>query len=183
MAWEWHRGLVNSISSKDGDRINCLIWILFGVNLWSDMFFFTHLSWINHAGALNIVSPWYDHMACHEKPTGAWGEISPIAWFFSVLDLRGANISPSLANSSSLLCVLVGIYSRQSIGVEGWLCKRPGCKPVLCKKDMCPMFPPSLAVRNHSFWTTQYSIVCLTDTQNVLVLFTALYAFTQKVEM
>ena len=68
---------------------------------------------------LNIVSPWYDHMACHKMPTGAWGEVIPIAWFYSLLDFRDANISPSLANSSSLLCVIVGIYSRQNIGVDG----------------------------------------------------------------
>lgn len=68
---------------------------------------------------LNIVSPWYDHMASHEMPTGGWGEMTPIAWFCSLLDLCDANISPSLANSSSLLCVIVGIYSRQNIGVEG----------------------------------------------------------------
>ena len=66
---------------------------------------------------LNIVSPWYDHMACHEMPTGAWGEITLVAWFCSLLDLCDANISPSLANSSSLLCFIVGTYSRQNIGV------------------------------------------------------------------
>ena len=68
---------------------------------------------------LNIVSPWYDHTACHEMPTGAWVEVTPVAWCCCLLDLCDANISPSLANSSSLWCVIVGIYSRQNIGVDG----------------------------------------------------------------
>ena len=58
-------------------------------------------------------------MACHKMPTGTWREITPVALFFCLLDLCNANISPSLANSSSLLCIIVGIYSRQNIGVEG----------------------------------------------------------------